>query len=247
MVRELSKLDPVHEKMPHSNSWYSFNDDRVNCIIPTSDLNEGDAYILFYSLRVKNNIVPTTSSSATQGKSNIVRRQTEEEVVEVEDVNDNNDNDGSKRNVCDIDVSNIVTGKRVNNIKSNSNSDDNDNNNFDDDTDDSYSENDNNSDNNSYNDDDNSYNDDDDYGNNSNNDNKPARASSSANARKQKPSRTTTKSKPSNATTKSKTQTMKDDSSDGNSRDGNSRDGHSSDGNISDSSSDDMNKTEYRI
>ena len=160
------------------------------------------------------------------------------------DANDDEDDDGSQRNVCDIDVSNVVTGKQV---KA---------------TDNNYCElsvlndnNDNNSDNNSDNDDDNSYNNDDNNSNNDDNDdnnddnnsNKPARASSSANTRKQKPSRTTTKLKPSNATTKSKTLTMKYDSSDGNSRDGNSRDGNSSDGNISDSSSDDINNTDTGI
>jgi ubiquitin carboxyl-terminal hydrolase 2/21 len=36
---------------PHSNSWYSFNDERVHSIIPTSDLDKAGAYILFYSLR----------------------------------------------------------------------------------------------------------------------------------------------------------------------------------------------------
>ena len=36
---------------PHSNSWYSFNDERVHSILPTSDLDEAGAYILFYSLR----------------------------------------------------------------------------------------------------------------------------------------------------------------------------------------------------
>ena len=36
---------------PHSNSWYSFNDERVHSIIPTSDLDEAGVYILFYSLK----------------------------------------------------------------------------------------------------------------------------------------------------------------------------------------------------
>ena len=36
---------------PHSNSWYSFNDERVHSILPTTDLDEAGAYILFYSLR----------------------------------------------------------------------------------------------------------------------------------------------------------------------------------------------------
>jgi len=48
-----------------SNSWYSFNDDRVHSIIPTSDLNEADAYILFYSLRDKNNRVSSSMSSSS--------------------------------------------------------------------------------------------------------------------------------------------------------------------------------------